>query len=83
MPPLRNELRSGELVALCDAQMQKKETEAVQEARRGTWKAGHLFTLKRALEFCEFYQQRIAEYGQQIEVVLREPAGTEPQDAAP
>jgi transposase len=71
------------LLSLCDGQIQKKKGDAVQAALRGTWKAEHLFALKQALELWEFYQQKIAECDQQIEVVLRELAGPEPTDSTP
>ena len=71
------------LLSLCDVQIQKKKADAVKEALRGTWKAQHLFALKQALELWEFYQQKIGECDQQIEVVLRELAGPEPQARTP
>jgi len=80
---LQGERRPGELLALCDVQIQKKKADAVKESLRGTWKAEHLFALKQALELWEFYQQKIAECDQQIEVVLRELAGPEPQADRP
>jgi transposase len=73
---LAGERRPGELLALCDVQIQRKKADAVKEALRGTWKIEHLFALKQALELWEFYQQKIAECDQQIEGVLRELAGT-------
>jgi transposase len=71
------------LLGLCDAQIQKKKAAAMQEALRGTWKAEHLFALQQALELWEFYQQKIGECDQRIEVVLRELAGPEPKDSPP
>lgn len=55
----------------------------MRESLRGTWKAEHLFALQQALELWEFYQQKIGECDQRIEVVLRELAGPEPQDSPP
>lgn len=80
---LAGERRPGELLALCDGQIQKKKSDAVKEALRGTWKAEHLFALQQALELWEFYQQQIGECDQRIEVVLRELAGPEPQAGTP
>jgi transposase len=68
------------LLSLCDVQIQKKKADAVKEALRGTWKAEHLFALKQALELWEFYQQKIEECDQRIEMVLRELAGPEPKE---
>jgi transposase len=80
---LQGERRPGELLALCDGQIQKKKADAVKEALRGTWKAEHLFALQQALELWECYQQKIAACDQRIEAVLRELAGPEPQGGAP
>lgn len=52
---LAGERRPGELLKLCDAQIQKKKADAVKESLRGTWKAEHLFALKQALACWEFY----------------------------
>lgn len=68
---------AGELLKLCDGQIQKKKAEAVKESLRGTWKAEHLFALKQGLEAWEFYQQKISECDQEIERVLEELAGRE------
>jgi transposase len=80
---LQGERRPGELLALCDVQIQKKKADAVKEALRGTWKAEHLFALQQALELWETYQQKIGACDQRIEVVLRELAGPEPKAGAP
>jgi len=80
---LAGERRPGELLALCDVQIQKKKGDAVKEALRGTWKAEHLFALQQALELWEFYQQKIGECDQRIEGVLRELAGPETPDRPP
>jgi hypothetical protein len=68
---------AGELLKLCDGQIQKKKAEAVKESLRGTWKAEHLFALKQGLEAWEFYQQKISECDLEIERVLEELAGRE------
>lgn len=80
---LAGERRPGELLQLCDLQIQKKKAAAVQEALRGTWKAEHLFALKQALAAWEFYQKQIAECDAQLAVVLRELAGPEPKGGPP
>ena len=72
------------LLALCDAQIQKKKAAAVIESLRGTWKAEHLFALRQAVAGWEFYQQRIVECDEQIGRELRVLAGPEdPQAPAP
>jgi transposase len=72
------------LLALCDAQIQKRKAEAVRESLRGTWKAEHLFALRQAVELWESYQQKIGECDRAIEEVLQEISGPEdPQNPAP
>jgi len=72
------------LLALCDAQIQKRKAGRLREALEGTWKAEHLFALRQAHELWRFYQQKIAECDGAIEVVLKELAGPEdPQAPAP
>ena len=81
---LAGERRPGELLALCDPQIQKKKAERLREALRGTWKREHLFALRQAYELWQFYQKKIVECDQQIEEVLKELAGPEdPQAPAP
>lgn len=71
------------LLSLCDPQIQKKKAERVLQSLRGTWAPEHLFALKQALEAWEFYQKLLAECDQQIEVVLKEMAGPEPESQEP
>ena len=81
---LAGERDPAALLGLCDPQIQKKKAPALRAALEGTWKAEHLFALRQAHELWGFYQQKIAECDQQIEVVLKELAGPEdPQAPAP
>src|SRR6185503_9924258 len=47
---LKGERRPGELLALCDVQIQKNKKERVKESLRGSWKKEQLFALRQALE---------------------------------
>jgi hypothetical protein len=67
------------LLELCDVQIQKKKRERVIESLRGVWAAEHLFALQQALSVWEFYQKLVADCDRQIEVVLKDLAGPEPQ----
>jgi transposase len=60
------------LLALCDAQIQKKKADRVCESLIGTWKDEHLFALRQALAAWEFYQKQIAECDAALETVLKE-----------
>ena len=81
---LKGERRAGELLALCDPQIQKKKATALRAALEGSWKKEHLFALRQAHELWQFYQTKIGECDQQIEAVLKELAGPEdPQAPAP
>lgn len=81
---LKGERRPGELLALCDAQIQKKQADRLRAALEGTWKREHLFALRQAHEGWPFYQKQIAECDTQIETVLKELAGPEaPHSPAP
>src|SRR3954470_4508609 len=71
------------LLLLCDPQIQKKKGERVIQSLRGTWAAEHMFALKQGLAAWEFYQELLVECDQQIEAVLKEMAGPEPQSAEP
>jgi transposase len=79
---LHGERRPGELLALCDVQIQKKKAERVKESLRGTWKQEHLFGLRQALELWEAYQQKIADCDREMELLLRAMAGPQPPAAA-
>jgi len=72
---LRGERRPGELLGLCDVQIQKKKAAAVKESLRGCWKKEQLFTLQQALELWETYQQKIAACDREIEALLQQLAG--------
>jgi hypothetical protein len=75
---LKGERRPGELLQLCDEQIQKKKSASVKESLRGCWKKEHLFALRQALELWETYQQKIRDCDQELESHLRQLAG--PQD---
>ena len=73
---LQGERRPGELLALCDEQIQKKKAAAVKESLRGCWKAEQLFALRQALELWETYQQKIAACDRELEQLLQQLAGS-------
>ena len=75
---LKGERRPGELLALCDGQIQKKKSDRVKESLRGCWKKEHLFALRQALELWETYQQQIAACDRELEALLQELAGPQP-----
>ena len=75
---LAGERRPGELLALCDVQIQKKKSDRVKESLRGSWKKEQLFALRQALEVWEFYQKQIAECDREMETLLHQLAS--PQD---
>jgi len=77
---LAGERDPEQLLALCDAQIQKQKAPRVRESLRGTGKEAPLFALRPALEAWEFDQQKRAEWDQAGERVLRALAG--PADAA-
>jgi len=74
---LKGERRPGELLALCDGQIQKKKADRVKESLRGCWKKEQLFALRQGLELWETYQQKIADCDREIGVLLQELAGPE------
>lgn len=69
---LKGERRPGELLKLCDEQIQKKKSDRVKESLRGCWKKEQLFALRQALEVWEFYQKQIVECDREIEGVLHQ-----------
>jgi transposase len=75
---LKGERRPGELLALCDVQIQKKKAGPVKESLRGCWKKEQLFALRQGLELWEAYQQKIAACDRELETLLREMAGPLP-----
>jgi len=80
---LKGERRPGELLKLCDEQIQKKKSDRVKESLRGCWKKEHLFALRQALELWETYQQKIADCDREMETLLGEMAGGQPPSAGP
>jgi transposase len=72
---LKGERRPGELLSLCDEQIQKKKSVAVKESLRGCWKKEQLFALRQALELWETYQQKIADCDREMESLLQQLAG--------
>ncbi len=75
---LKGERRPGELLALCDVQIQKQKSAAVKESLRGCWKKEQLFALRQGLELWEAYQQKIAACDRELETLLRAMAGPLP-----
>jgi transposase len=71
---LKGERRPGELLALCDEQIQKKKSAAVKESLRGCWKREQLFALRQALELWEAYQQKISDCDLEIQTLLQQMA---------
>lgn len=71
------------LLSLCDPQIQKKKGERVVKSLRGTWAEEHLFALSQGLAAWEFYQKLMAECDQQIQALLKEMAGPEPDSTEP
>ena len=78
---LNGERRAGELVALCDPQIQKKKTAALRAALEGHWKKEHLFALRQAYEGWQFDQKQIAECDQETAEILKALAGPEDPSA--
>jgi len=78
---LNGERRAGELVALCDPQIQKKKTAALRAALEGHWKKEHLFALRQAYEGWQFDQKQIAECDQETGEILKALAGPEDPSA--
>lgn len=72
---LQGEREPARLLALCDAQIQKKKSAAVKESLRGCWKDEQLFALRQALELWDTYQQKIADCDRELEKLLHELAG--------
>jgi transposase len=79
---LKGERDPQALLALCDAQIQKKKRERVVASLRGTWTPEHLFALGQGLEAWEFYQKLLGQCDAQIEAVLKELAGPPPPTPA-
>jgi hypothetical protein len=77
---LKGERRPGELLALCDVQIQKKKADRVKESLRGCWKKEQIFALRQGLELWETYQQKIADCDRELEALLREMTGPRPPE---
>jgi transposase len=77
---LKGERRPGELLELCDVQIQKKKAGRVKESLRGCWKKEQLFALRQGLELWETYQQKIAGCDRELETLLREMSGPQPPE---
>jgi transposase len=73
---LRGERRPGELLALCDVQIQKQKSDRVKESLRGCWKKEQLFALRQGLELWETYQQKIADCDRELAGLLQEMTGS-------
>lgn len=71
---LKGERRPGQLLSLCDPQIQKSKSSAVKESLRGCWKKEQLFALRQGLEVWEFFQKQIIECDREIESLLKEMA---------
>jgi hypothetical protein len=78
---LKGERRPGELLALCDAQIQKKKSDRVKESLRGSWKKEQLFALRQGLELWDTYQQKIADCDREMEALLHELTAPQPPTA--
>lgn len=74
---IAGERRAEVLLALCDAQIQKKKAARLRAALEGTWKNEHLFALRQAHELWGCYQKKIAECDQALAGVLQIVAGPE------
>lgn len=80
---VKGERRPGELLKLCDEQIQKKKSDRVKESLRGCWKKEQIFALRQALEVWDFYQKQIAECDREMEALLQNMAGPcPPQDGS-
>jgi len=77
---LKGERRPGELLALCDVQIQKKKSDRVKESLRGSWKKEQIFALRQALELWETYQQKIADCDRELAALLQELSGSQPPE---
>ena len=75
---LQGERRADRLLGLCDEQIQKKKSAAVQESLRGCWKKEQLFALRQGLELWETYQQKIADCDRELQGLLEQLAGPLP-----
>lgn len=77
---LKGERRPGELLALCDVQIQKKKSDRVKESLRGCWKKEQLFALRQGPELWEAYQQQIVDCDRELEALLRDLTTPQPPE---
>jgi len=75
---LQGERDPAQLLGLCDPQIQKRKSAAVQESLRGCWRPEHLFALRQALELWEYFHQKISECDRAIEAQLQQLADQPP-----
>lgn len=72
---VKGERSAGNLLRLCEEQIQKKKSDRVKESLRGCWKKEHLFALRQALELWDTYQQKIQDCDREMQEHLQELAG--------
>jgi transposase len=72
---LEGERDPARLLTLCDQQIVKKKSLAVQESLRGCWREEHLFALRQGLELWETFQQKIAACDRELQKLLQQLAG--------
>jgi hypothetical protein len=72
---LEGERDPARLLTLCDQQIVKKKSLAVQESLRGCWREEHLFALRQGLELWETFQQKIADCDRELQKLLQQLAG--------
>ena len=58
------------LLALCDQQIRRANSERVIESLRGTWSEEHIFALSQALQSWDHYQRQLTDCDRRIEAVL-------------
>mgnify|MGYP001032511047 CR=1 FL=1 len=77
---LAGERDAKKLLALCHHSIKKKKADQVLKALEGHYKESGLFELKQAYQSYEFYQARIRECDQQLEMVLKKMNGFQPEE---
>jgi len=76
---LAGERNSFKLTALCDEQILKTKSAAVEKSLHGNWKTEHLFALGEARKTWQFYQDRIAACDREIDLQLQRMGGDKPE----
>ena len=76
---LAGERNSFKLTALCDDQILKTKSAAVEKSLHGNWKPEHLFALGEARRTWQFYQDRIAACDREIDLQLQKMGGDKPE----